>query len=295
MKKLLILISAIAAFGFGEVDIVTSTTDLASIATIIGGDQVKVTSIARGNQNPHYVEVLPSYMLKVKKADIYFKVGMELDLWSERIISGSRNKNLVIVDCSSNINPVEIPTEKVDAGMGDIHRFGNPHYWLDPLNGKIIAQTIAESLIQVDPENRILYETNLNRFNSKIDDSLKRWQSEYKFLQGQKLIFYHNSWPYFTNRFGLKTVAFVEPKPGIIPSPAHLDKLIDLIESDNIQIIAMEPYFSDKAPKFLKSKTGINIVLVAPSVGALNGTNTYFELIEYNLLALNNIVGNNHD
>jgi zinc/manganese transport system substrate-binding protein len=150
MKKQIILFTLLS-FCFGKVRVVTSTTDLADIVKTIGGDRVTVTSIARGNQDPHYVEILPSYMFKVKKADIYFMVGMELDLWAKSIINGSRNRHIDVVDCSIEIEKMEIPTGTVDARMGDIHRFGNPHYWLDPNNGKRIAKLIAEKLTNAEP------------------------------------------------------------------------------------------------------------------------------------------------
>nr|MCS5659662.1 metal ABC transporter substrate-binding protein [Dehalococcoidia bacterium] len=140
MMNRIILIAAIALHILSaKVSVVTSTTDLADIASMIGGDRVKVVSIARGTQDPHFVEVLPSYMIKVKRADIFFKVGMELDQWAQQIIDGSRNRKLIIVDCSKDIPRLGIPEGKIDASMGDIHRYGNPHYWLDPENAKIIG------------------------------------------------------------------------------------------------------------------------------------------------------------
>ena len=156
MKKIMILLSLLAlAPAWGKVRIITSLSDLASIVQTIGGDHVTVHSIADGTQNPHYVEVMPSYMMKVRKADIYFKVGMELDLWSKHIIDGSRNRKLVIVDCSQDIKRLEVPTYKVDASFGDVHGLGNPHYWLDPDNGKFSGGTSANPWILCDPGSRV--------------------------------------------------------------------------------------------------------------------------------------------
>ena len=151
----------ISSLMFAKINIVASTTDLADIAKTIGGDRIKVISIANGKQDHHHIEVLPSYMLKVKRADIYLKVGLELDLWANQIIDGSRNRKLTIVNCAENILPLEVPTTKINASMGDIHRMGNPHYWLDPENGKIIAENITKALISVDPVGREFYENNL--------------------------------------------------------------------------------------------------------------------------------------
>ncbi|HJL75053.1 MAG TPA: metal ABC transporter substrate-binding protein, partial [Candidatus Marinimicrobia bacterium] len=270
MKKTIILFILIS-FCFGKVRVVTSTTDLADIVKTIGGDRVTVTSIARGNQDPHYVEVLPSYMIKVRKADLYFMVGMELDLWAQQIIDGSRNRKIVVVDCSMEINKMEIPTGTVDASMGDIHRFGNPHYWLDPQNGKRIASLIAQKLSNAAPKSSELFYQNLDAFNLQLDNAIIDWEKRFVNLRGKKLIYYHNSWPYFSNRFGLDTVGFLEPKPGITPSPSKLNQIIQLIETETIQVIASETYFSDRAPKFIASKTGVKTVQLAQSVGALAG------------------------
>ncbi|RMF09939.1 MAG: zinc ABC transporter substrate-binding protein [Candidatus Neomarinimicrobiota bacterium] len=289
MKKFIVLFLVNSLFA--KVNIVASITDLADIAATIGGKEVKVTAIAKGTQNPHYVEVLPSYMLKVRRADIYLKVGMELDLWSQQIIDGSRNGRVRIVDCSQNIKRLEVPTGKVDASQGDIHRLGNPHYWLDPENGVIIAETITEALSAVDPKHQELYQTNLEAFRRELESRLRRWQEEYADLQGKNIIFYHNSWPYFAQRFGLKTVGFVEDKPGIPPTPAHLNDLMEVIRQQGVRIVAMEPYFSDRAPEFLREKTGIRVVKLAQSVGALPGADSYLDLFELNLKTLQSIWG----
>ncbi len=294
MKKIIFTI-LITSIMFCKINVVASTTDLAGIAKTIGGNRVSVISIATGKQDHHYVEVLPSYMLKVKKADIYLKVGLELDLWANRIIDGSRNRKLKIVNCSENIQPLEVPTTKIDASMGDIHRMGNPHYWLDPENGKIIANNITKAFISFDPVGREFYENNFNKFIKNINDSLTEWLQVFNHLQGKKLIYYHNSWPYFNKRFGLEAVQFIEPKPGIMPSPVHLDRLIHIIESYDIKLIGMETYFSDKAPKFLADKTGIQIVHLAKSVGALPNTETYLKMIRYNLETLTKYFGENDD
>ncbi|MFQ6607595.1 MAG: metal ABC transporter substrate-binding protein [Fidelibacterota bacterium] len=291
MRQTTILLLIISSFSWGKVNIVASITDLADIAAQVGGDRVSVTSIARGNQDPHYVEILPSYMMKVRKADIYLEVGVELDLWARRIVDGSRNKHIKVIDCSVNIPKLEVPTGKIDASRGDIHRYGNPHYWLDPLNGKIIAEDITKALSAVDPAGRMIYEENLRTLTNKIDSKVAEWLEEYSSLQREKVIFYHNSWPYFSKRFGLKVVAFIEPKPGIMPSPTHLQKLIEVIEAENIKVVAMEPYFSDRAPQFLAQKTGIQVVTLAQSVGALSGADSYLQMIELNLATLMEVLG----
>ena len=294
MRRLIIIMSIIS-FLFGKVRIVSSTTDIADIVKIIGGDHVAVTSIARGNQDPHYVEILPSYMLKVRKADIYFMVGMELDLWAQQIIDGSRNQKVLVVDCSVEINKMEVPTGQIDASMGDIHRFGNPHYWLDPENGKLIARMVTEKLISYDSQNADQYQANLNQFVKDLDSAISIWTKRFSNLKDKDIIFYHNSWPYFSKRFGLKTVDFLEPKPMITPSPSKLNQIIQKIKSDGIKVIASESYFSDRAPKFIASKTKVKIVKLAQSVGAIKGADSYINLFETNLTILAKAYGVSYD
>jgi|TARA_Y100000310_G_C20628486_1_gene787271 zinc/manganese transport system substrate-binding protein len=274
---------------------VSSTTDIADIVKIIGGDHVTVTSIARGNQDPHYVEILPSYMVKVRKADIYFMVGMELDLWAQQIIDGSRNRKVMVVDCSVEINKMEVPTGQIDASMGDIHRFGNPHYWLDPENGKLIARMVAEKLINHDSKNAEQYQSNLTQFENDLNSAISIWTKRFSDLRNKNIIFYHNSWPYFSKRFGLITVGFLEPKPGITPSPSQLNQVINQIKENEIEVIASESYFSDRAPKFIESKINVRTVKLAQSVGAIEGADSYINLFETNLLILAKAYGVSYD
>tara|TARA_B100001750_G_scaffold205740_1_gene182997 strand:+ start:824 stop:1681 length:858 start_codon:yes stop_codon:yes gene_type:complete len=283
------------SFLFGKVRIVSSTTDIADIVKIIGGDHVTVTSIARGNQDPHYVEILPSYMVKVRKADIYFMVGMELDLWAQQIIDGSRNRKVMVVDCSVEINKMEVPTGQIDASMGDIHRFGNPHYWLDPENGKLIARMVAEKLINHDSKNAEQYQSNLTQFENDLNSAISMWTKRFSDLREKNIIFYHNSWPYFSKRFGLITVGFLEPKPGITPSPSQLNQVINQIKENEIEVVASESYFSDRAPKFIESKTNVRTVKLAQSVGAIEGADSYINLFETNLLILAKAYGVSYD
>ncbi len=286
MRSRILLIMFLAVSMQAKVNIVASLTDLADIARQVGGKHVSTISIARGSQDPHYVEVLPSSMMKVKRADIYLMVGMELDQWAEQIIDGSRNRQLRIVDCSSDIERVNVPTRKVDASMGDIHPNGNPHYWLDPENGKAIARTIASNLKVVDPQHADDYDFNLKVFIDSIDKLEVQWATTYSSLQGKSVIYYHDTWPYFNRYFGLRATAFIEPKPGIMPTPTHLDHLIDIINDQHIKVIAMEPYFSQQAPAFLSKKTGAIIVHMAQSVDAEENTETYQKMLTYNLEVL---------
>lgn len=277
--SILVLVGAVTS-ALAKVKVVTSTTDLASITQLIGGDAVEVTSITRGTNDPHFVEVLPSYMVRVQKAALYLKLGMDLDRWAASIIDGSRNGKLVVVDCSENIVPLEVPTGKVDASMGDIHPRGNPHYWLDPDNGAIIAATIADALGQVDPDHIDHYRVNLDKFNAELAANKSRWTESARALQGMKIVTYHNSWPYFARAFGVEVDDFVEPLPGIEPTPSHTAQVIDLMKGHNIHVIGVEPYFSKRTPETIARATGAKVVDLPPSVGGAPGADNYFTLFD---------------
>lgn len=275
-----LLIVTLTATAFGRVAIVTSTTDLKSIAEVIGGDLVAVESLNKGAANPHSVEVLPSYMLKVSKAQLYLKAGLDLDQWAQPIIDGSRNGRLVVVDCSQNVPVLEKPTQKVDASMGDVHPLGNPHYWLDPNNGLVIADNILNGLITVDPQHTETYRANRDAFAQRLNSKIVDWKTAASSLQGMEIVTFHNSWPYFAAAFGIKMVGFVEPKPGIEPSPSHTAEIIRLVKQRNIKMICMEPYFSDRAPNTIARETGAKVVILPPSVGGAAGADDYFSFFD---------------
>jgi ABC-type Zn uptake system ZnuABC Zn-binding protein ZnuA len=277
---LILVTSTVGSPSSAEVKVVASTTDLASIAEYIGGDKVTVGTIATGTADPHYVEVLPSYMLKVAKADIYLKVGLDLDRWANEIIDGSRNGTLVIVDCSQNIDPLQRPTTKVDASMGDVHPQGNPHYWLDPANGLIVAEMVTDALATVDGDNFMYYTERLGEFQKRYEQKESEWRVLATDLGGLEIITFHNSWPYFTKAFNIQVAGSVEPKPGINPTPSHTAKIIEMVKARDIKIIGVEPYFSRRAPDTIARLTGATVVTLPPSVGGAEGADDYFSLFD---------------
>jgi zinc/manganese transport system substrate-binding protein len=261
-----ILISVFACSLFASpIRIVAALTDLGSIASYIGGDKVEVSAIAKANSNPHSIEVFPSYMANVSRAAIYLKSGLGLDQWSDAIIDGSRNNKVVTLDCSNGISVLEKPSGKVDASMGDVHPFGNPHYWLDPENGIIVGQNIETELAKIDPANAALYSANLERFKKECLDRMTAWKEKLKSLAGAKIITYHSSWAYFADAFGFVIIAKVEPFPGIPPTGNHLADLVNIIKKEKAAFLIQEPYFSDDAPRFLNRQTGILVFKNAPS------------------------------
>jgi|WetSurMetagenome_2_1015567.scaffolds.fasta_scaffold01241_6 zinc/manganese transport system substrate-binding protein len=270
MKTLCIWMAAAMTMGStplraAPIKVAASLTDLASIASSIGGDRVETFSIAKSTANPHYVEVLPSYMIMVSRASLYLKVGLALDQWADEIIDGSRNGRLLTVDCSSGISVLQKPSGKVDASMGDVHPEGNPHYWLDPSNGVVIAENVLAALEKADPANRAYYEENFARFKSEAEGRVAAWKERMSKLERRQMIGYHSSWVYFAAAFDLSIAGNVEPLPGIPPTGKHLAELVDMIRKDGISILIQEPYFPDAAPGFLARETGIRIFKFAPS------------------------------
>ena len=262
-----------------KVKIAASLPDIASIAAYIGGDQVDVFSIAKANSNPHFVEVLPSYMIKVSRVAIFFKAGLGLDQWADAIIEGSRNNQLKIVDCSVNIDVLEKPTGKVDASLGDVHPQGNPHYWLDPDNGPIIAAHVTEALSQADPSHASLFAANSKKFSEESQKRIQEWKTKMTGLNGTAVITYHSSWVYFTKAFGLRIVGYVEPFPGIPPTAKHLQELVQKIKLEKAHLLIQEPYYGDNDPKFLERETGIKVFRFTPSCEGI-GAGDYFKHFE---------------
>jgi zinc/manganese transport system substrate-binding protein len=244
--------------------VAASIPDLASIASSVGGDQVEVFAIARPTADVHRVEVLPSYMVQVSHANLYLKVGLGLDQWADGIIDGSRNSKLHILDCSREITPLEKPTS-VNASMGDIHPFGNPHYWLDPRNGVIVAREIAEELGKMDPPHAAAYKSRAESFEKDADALFARDKAIADALPSKTIFTYHASWVYLAHAFGLEIAGTAEPVPGIPPTGKHLQELVQIAKQKKVQIFLQEPYFSEEAGKFLARQTGLRVVRASPS------------------------------
>lgn len=284
----LFLSGIVLSVAAGPIKVVTTTTDLKSIAELIGGNKVSVSSIATGYQNPHFVDPKPSYIISLSKADMFVTVGLDLETgWSPQLLTSSRNNKIQkgsagYVDASTGVTLYQVPSS-VNRAEGDIHIYGNPHYWLDPLNGKVIARNIANGLERVDPSNKSTYEANLQSFYGKIDQKMREWQTKMAPFKGTKIIAYHNEWVYFETRFGLQIVDFMEPKPGIPPSPSQLVKVIKEIKANNIKVIISSPYFTTSSSDVVAKQTGAKELTLATSVGGFDSVKDYFGLFDYNI------------
>jgi len=286
-----LLVATAPALAAKKIRVVTSLPDLADIVRQVGGDKVDVFAIAKGYQDPHFVDAKPSYMIKLQKADVFVQVGLDLEIgWVPPLLEGSRNRKIMwgnpgYIDASQGISLLQIPRgdpSKLRA-EGDIHIYGNPHYWLDPLNGKIIAQNIFEGLAKITPENESYFQQNLETFKQKIDAADVRWKEMLAPYRGTEIYAYHNSWPYFEQRFGCKIAGFVEPKPGIPPSPKYLVQVIKAMKSKNIKIIIIEPYYPTKSAELVARNTGAIVVPIASEVGGQPGVDDYFQLFDYDV------------
>lgn len=281
--------SAPSASAQGKLNVVTTTEDLASIANEVGGDRIAVESIAKGYQDPHFVEAKPSFILKLIKANLLVAVGRELEIgWLPPLIQQSRNAKVQpggdgYLDASERTKILEIPQGQITRAMGDVHPSGNPHYWLDPENGKIIGREIADKLSQFRPNDKTYFEQRLADFTNRLNDAERRWIAAMAPYKGLKVVTYHRSFPNFTERFGLEVMGYVEPKPGIPPSPSHTLELIQEMKRQNVKIILVEPYFDLKTPNAIARETGARVVVLAPSVGGTKEATDYFKLFEYDI------------
>lgn len=292
IKIIILVLSLLATHTFaGAIRVVTTTQDLRSIAELIGGNKVEVFSIATGYQNPHFVDPKPSYIIKLSNADIFVTVGLDLESgWSPQLVTSSRNPkiqkgNAGYVDASIGVSLMQVPSS-INRGEGDIHIFGNPHYWLDPINGKQIARNICDGLERISPADKNFFETNLKTFDTTIDQKVKQWTTAIAKFKGAKVIAYHNEWCYFENRFGLQIVDFLEPKPGIPPTPSQLVKIIGEVKSNQIKVIISSPYFTTSSSDVVAKQTGAKVLTLATSAGAFDNVKSYYDVFDFNIAQL---------
>ena len=284
--------AAIAASAPAPLKIVTTTTDLAALAREIGGDRVTVTALAAGRQDPHQVDAKPSFISLVSNADLLIVVGRELEIgWLPVLQTNSRNAKVQVgaagyLDASQNVKILEIPTGQITRAMGDVHPQGNPHYWLDPANGRVMAQSIRTKLQQLAPADRAYFEQRFADFDTRLAAAEKRWDAALAPYKGAKLVTYHRSWSNFMGRWGLDVIGYVEPKPGIPAPPAHIIELIAEMKRQNAKIIVVEPYWSPKTPASIASRTGGLVLVLAPSVGGADGITDYIGLFDYDVAKL---------
>ena len=285
---LLVTLASNPAHAQKKLNVVTTLPDFAHIASAIGGEHVSTFAIVTGYQDPHFVDPKPSYILKLSRADMFVTVGLDLEAgWVPSLLKSARNGKIQkggggYVDASVNVPLLNVPTN-VSREQGDIHVYGNPHYWTDPTNGKIIAQNIFDSLVALRPDGRAVFEANLMRFNAQLDAKIAEWREKMKPHRGKKIVAYHDHWPYLEAFMGFEIVDFLEPKPGIPPTPSQLAKIIGIIEQQNIGAIIIAPYYRKDSAELVARRTNASVITLASSVGAFEGIDTYFDVFDHDV------------
>jgi zinc/manganese transport system substrate-binding protein len=287
------LLAALLAAGLcpaaSKLNVVTSTEDLAAIGREIGGDRISIDSIAKGYQDPHFVEPKPSFLLKLQKADLLAVVGLQLEIgWLPPLITQSGNSKIQVgskgyFDVSTVCEILEVPTGTITRAEGDVHPLGNPHYWLDPENGRRIARAFKAKLSDMQPADAAYFDQRLKDFEQRLTDAEKRWDAAMAPYRGRKVVTYHRSFPNFSKRFGLDVVDYVEPKPGIPPTPSHTLEVINKMKQQNIKLVLVEPYFDMKTPNSIAQAVGGTALVLLPSVGGEKQVQTYFQLFDYDI------------
>jgi zinc/manganese transport system substrate-binding protein len=288
--SVLALIATLAAapsVAHAKLNVVATLPDFGSIAEAIGGDKVKITNLTKGTEDPHFVDARPSFITILNKADVLLDGGLELEIgWLPPLINAARNPKILSdgsgrINLSRGVHVLDIPTAPVDRSMGDVHPFGNPHYWLDPANGKVIAANISAAFSKLDAANAGFYAANLAAFNLRIDQKIAEWSKALEPLRGTKVVTYHKSFDSFLERFELKLVATIEPKPGIEPSPTHINALIPLAKEQQVKFVMVEPNRPRRTPAYVAESIGAKLVVIPQMVGGHAKVKDYFGLFDY--------------
>ncbi len=272
-----------------KLNVVATIPDYGAIAEEVGGDKVKVTAIARGTEDQHFVDARPSYIRVLNQADVLIEGGAELEIgWLPPLVNGARNDKILSdapghVMLSRSIRLLEVPTGQVDRSMGDVHPFGNPHYSLDPANGKIIANALAETFSRLDPANAAYFQANLQKFNERLDKKLAEWTKLLEPYRGSKVVTYHKSFDYVLERFGLVLAGTIEPKPGIEPSPSYINSLIPKLKAEGVKLVMIEPFRPRKTPEYVAQAIGARLLLLPGAVNGNEKVKDYFSLFDYDV------------
>ncbi len=272
--------------------VVTTTTDLAAIAASVGGERVSVQSFSLGVQDPHYVEPKPSLVLQLREADLFAQIGLQLEIgWAPLLLDQARRPRLQPggeghLDLSAYVEVRDVPVSRVTRGQGDVHPFGNPHYWLDPNNGLRIAEAFATRFEELDPAGAAEYRRNLSAFQEQLRSAMVRWEGLLEPVRGRPLVAYHRSWNYFAAFAGVDILDYIEPRPGIAPSPQHLAELVTRMRGASVGLIVMEPFYDARVPEAVAARSGAHVLVLPSSVGGSEGVDEYIALLEHNVTIL---------
>ncbi|MFP4467002.1 MAG: metal ABC transporter substrate-binding protein [Candidatus Goldiibacteriota bacterium] len=300
LKKLFLtgvsVLFVFSVYASQTLNIITSTTDLASIASEIGGKAVKAESLSRGDIDPHRVDPRPSMVMKARAADLAIVMGMDLDIWMDSVLEASKNSKVIrggagYLDVSARIDKMGLPEGRVDGRRGHIHIHGNPHFWNSPEEGLVIAEDIYLKLKELSPENSDYFTKNYNAFSEKLRKKTVEWKKRLAPYTGAHIVLFHDSWPYFMRCMGLETALFVEPQPGIPPSAAHTAKVIKQIKERGLKLLISENYQDKRTIRRIEEETGIKALVLPASVGGVKGIDDYISLIEHNVSMIEKVLG----
>jgi zinc/manganese transport system substrate-binding protein len=284
--RLLLMAGIIASTAQAKVRVVTTLTDLADFTREVGGDLVEVRSLATGVEDTHGVPMKPSFVPLLNRADLIVLVGFDCEhAFLPALLEASKNPriqngNVGYVDCSKGITPVDVP-KSTDHSEGDVHPYGNPHYMLDPVLAKTAIQNIYKALVATAPEHQAEFTRNRDAYLAKLDAKIAEWQEEVKPLKGMKFVSYHEHWPYFAERFGMKYFGTIELKPGIDPTARHIEELITSMKAEQVPIVVREPQFPEKVPRLIAEQAGATLVKLPIMPGGVPGTDTYIAMMDY--------------
>lgn len=284
-----LMLALVAAKADAGLNVVATIPDFGEIARVVGGDKVKVTSICRATEDAHFVDARPSFIRLLNQADVLIEGGAELEVgWLPPLVNNARNSKILSdapghIVLAQGIHLLEVPTGPIDRSMGDVHPLGNPHFWLDPANARIMADTVGQRLGKIDPANAAYYQSNLEKFNARLAEKLAEWEKTLAPYRGIKVITYHKSFSYFLHRFGFELAGTIEPKPGIEPSPSHINSLIAQLKEQKIPLVILEPYRPRKTPEYIAKALGAKLVLLPDKVGGNEQAKDFFSLFDFDV------------
>lgn len=291
---LVILLGVATAVNAAPLRVCATTPDLGDLVRQVGGDEVSVTVFAKGAEDPHFIEAKPGFITQLSRADLYIETGLELEVgWAPVLLKNARNARVLpgatgYLDASKAITPMEIPQGPVDRSMGDVHPGGNPHYLLDPHSGWAVANLVADRLAELRPEKATYFQQRRQDFADRLEKGMKEWEAVLAPWRGAKVVADHNLWPYFADHYGLQVVAFLEPKPGMAPTTRHLGEVVAKMKAEQIKVVLSSPYFDARHAAFVQKETGAHLAALAHQVGSRPGTDTYLDLMAYNVKEIAN-------
>lgn len=283
---LLLAVFCLSAAAQKKITVVSSTADMADFARQIGGDRVETYAIFDGKYDIHFFEPRPSQVMKLRRADMLIVAGLDGDPWIRSLIDAARNPKIRFgkpgyVDPAVGVTAIQVPSGRIDGAMGDVHPYGNPHFWFSLKNVRIALNNVYEGLCRVSPTDKELFTRRMDRYLEEIESTYRQLHARMDPFRGTKVVEYHQSWEYFCYEFGMEIVATLEPNAGIPPSPAHLSDVVDTVKSVKTKLMFAEPYYPERPIRFVVNQTGVKVVRLPLYVGEKPEITTYIDNLKY--------------